>query len=136
MPATAICWSTYEFFKFMLSNENSEQYRSSVLSNNDISSKSQSKICNPSTESTLVNTANVRYVIPSPPVISTEILTKKTGSLHNSTSTDSAITGSQYTPTISRELPSISGVGVYTAINMKPIHTDRVFDPNVRGCSR
>ncbi|XP_031637241.1 mitoferrin [Contarinia nasturtii] len=26
MPATAICWSTYEFFKFILSNRNNENY--------------------------------------------------------------------------------------------------------------
>lgn len=30
MPATAICWSTYEFFKFYLCGMDADQYKSSI----------------------------------------------------------------------------------------------------------
>lgn len=136
MPATAICWSTYEFFKFMLSNENSDQYRSSVLGSSENFSKSLEKRHSPTADGTIKDASNVRYVIPKPPVISSELLTGNTGSLHHSSNNDSSIGGSQYIPSTSRELPSISGVGVYTAINMNPIHTERVFEPSMRSCSR
>lgn len=33
-PATAICWSTYEFFKFVLTNKSKDHYRSSVPAGN------------------------------------------------------------------------------------------------------
>lgn len=132
MPATAICWSTYEFFKFFLSRESKDLYRSSVMgSANMISNKTTGKSLT-TTDDHVTKSTNKRYVIPKPPVINADI--KPDNTLHRSTS-EPPITGTQYLPT-SRELPSISGVGVYTAINMNPMHTDRVFDPSMRGCSR
>lgn len=136
MPATAICWSTYEFFKFVLSNQNKDNYQSSVLS-----AKTQ---LSSTTDDQIMKSTNKRYVIPKPPVITTEIQTDLTAdivmdSCSSSESTlESTIAGSQYAretviPTTSRELPSISGVGVYSAINMNPMHTERVFDPSIRG---
>lgn len=134
MPATAICWSTYEFFKFVLSSENNDHYRSSVLGNDTNGSKLLEKSRDSSQKDQIIKSTHVRYVIPKPPVITTEIVTENTSSLHHSSTTD--IGGSQYVPATSRELPSISGVGVYTAISMNPIHTERVFDPSMRSCSR
>lgn len=122
MPATAICWSTYEFFKFVLSSKSKENYQSSVLNaKSKLSSTEQHKL----------------YVIPEIPKHPTEIRAELT----TDATLESNISGSQYTrePAISREsreLPSISGVGVYTAINMKPMHSERVFDSSIRGCNR
>lgn len=59
MPATAICWSTYEFFKFILSNKSNEYYRSSVSSSNVSPSKSLEKTRNSTAEE---HSPNVRYV--------------------------------------------------------------------------
>lgn len=134
MPATAICWSTYEFFKFILSSENNDRYRSSVLANSTSVDKLLEKKRNPQPDDQMKKSTHVRYVIPKPPVISTEILADEPSSIHHSSKPE--IGGSQYIPASSRELPSISGVGVYTAINMNPIHTERVFDPSMRSCSR
>lgn len=133
MPATAICWSTYEFFKFALSKEKNEHYRSSVLTNDKNVSKIPEKNCDKSSNDQIMKSTHVRYVIPKPPVITTDIVADDSPN-HRSSTTEPTIGGSQFTT--SRELPSISGVGVYTAINMNPIHTERVFDPSIRNCSR
>lgn len=139
MPATAICWSTYEFFKFILSNKSNDHYRSSVSSSNissnsgaSFQSKSLDKTRNPTPDD---HSTNVRYVIPKPPVITSDIITDNSSTIHHSTASDLNITGSQYIPGTSRELPSISGVGVYSAINMNPPHS-RVYDTSIRGCNR
>lgn len=121
MPATAICWSTYEFFKFVLSSKSKENYQSSVLNaKSKLSSTDEHKL----------------YVIPTPAELTTDAVMDNCQSV--ATTLESNISGSQYArePATSRELPSISGVGVYTAINMKPMHTERVFDPSMRGCNR
>lgn len=117
MPATAICWSTYEFFKFALSSKNNDHYRSSVSGSR-----------NPPLEK-VHNSTSDKYVIPKPPVIATEIIITES---NHSSPPELNLTGSQYIPVTSRELP----LGVYTAINMKPMHADRVYDPSIRGCSR
>lgn len=145
MPATAICWSTYEFFKFILSRKSNDDYRSSVSGSNrnnlSISrSNSDKKRNSTQDDSVAVKSANIRYVIPKPTVIATDIISDtKATALHHSSASDLNVTGSQYNTipvTSSRELPSISGVGVYTAVNMNSIHTERVYDPNIRSCSR
>lgn len=135
MPATAICWSTYEFFKFVLSNQNKDNYQSSGGVKPQINSP---------TDDQSIKSTHKRYVIPKAPVITTEIRTDLNADIvmdncssHGST-LESNIAGSQYAretviSATSRELPSISGVGVYTAINMNPMHTERVFDPSMRG---
>lgn len=48
MPATAICWSTYEFFKFYLCGLKPEEYKSSITG--------RSELAKPK--------ANVDYVLP------------------------------------------------------------------------
>lgn len=145
MPATAICWSTYEFFKFILSRKSNDDYRSSVSGSNRNSlsisrSNADKKRNSAQDDSAAVKSPNIRYVIPKPTAIATDIINDtKAAALHHSSASDLNVTGSQYTipVTTSRELPSISGVGVYTAVNMNSsIHTERVYDPNIRGCSR
>lgn len=44
MPATAICWSTYEFFKFYLCGIEREQYKSSISGKNLLQPKSTSQL--------------------------------------------------------------------------------------------
>lgn len=113
MPATAICWSTYEFFKFVLSSKSKENYQSSVLN---------------------VRTDTELYVIPKPPVIAELNTTAVIDNCNSYASTvESSISGSQR---ISEPATSRFEVGVYTAINMKPMHTERVFDSSIRGCNR
>lgn len=113
MPATAICWSTYEFFKYFLSSKSKDNYQSSVLN---------------------IRTDTELYVIPKPPVIAelNAAAVIDNGSSHTTTM-ESNISGSQR---VSEPATSRFEVGVYTAINMKPMHTERVFDPSIRGCNR
>lgn len=144
MPATAICWSTYEFFKFILSRKSKDDYRSSVSGSNrnnlSISRSNADKKRNSAQDdSAAAKSANIRYVIPKPTAIATDIINDtKAAALHHSSASDLNVTGSQYTIPVnaSRELPSISGVGAYTAVNMNSIHTERVYEPNIQGCSR
>lgn len=144
MPATAICWSTYEFFKYMLSKKHNENYRSSVSgSPHNLSvNKSTDKKRSPAQDEQASKAANqLRYVIPKPTVIATDIISDTgTTSLHHNSATDLSTSAAQSSTLIpaasSRELPSISGVGVYTAINMNSMHTESVYDPSVRGCNR
>lgn len=98
MPATAICWSTYEFFKFVLSSKSKDNYRN-------------------------VRTDAELYVIPKPPVIA-ELNT--TAVMDNCSPHQNTLE-----PATSR-----FDVGVYTAINMKPMLTERVFVPSIGGCNR
>lgn len=127
MPATAICWSTYEFFKFVLSSDK-DHYRSSVsgASSNKTLEKNHDSVAD---DHDYVR--SVRYVIPKATVITTDIVTDS-----NALTPETTINGSQFVPATSRELPSISGVGVYTAINMNPMQSDRVYDAGMRSCSR
>lgn len=43
MPATAICWSTYEFFKYFLSTQNVDRFQSTAHSSSDLD-QSDSKV--------------------------------------------------------------------------------------------
>lgn len=131
MPATAICWSTYEFFKFILSDKCESDYRSSVSGTNVGESTRKSSVeCSVSRPVQIIEAA---YVIPKPPaLLGAEISENKL----NSVDMQPNISGSQFIPLSARDLPSMSGVGtvgVYSAININSIHADRVYD---RGCTR
>lgn len=119
MPATAICWSTYEFFKFILSSKSKEGYKSSVSGSVNGAEPSFQSKSSPSKDENILKSANyVRYVIPKSSVSG--------NTLHHNAASDLNIAGSQYIPVTSRELPSIT-VGVYTT---------GVYDTNFRGRSR
>ncbi|KAH8388406.1 hypothetical protein KR093_005774 [Drosophila rubida] len=44
MPATAICWSTYEFFKFYLCGMDSDKYKSSITGRSELQTPKQSTV--------------------------------------------------------------------------------------------
>lgn len=135
MPATAICWSTYEFFKFMLSSQTHDDYRSTISGSRTTASdqttekKQKWSGANSAPDDALASaksTSSLRYVISKPTVIATDIISESTTStIHHSASAELNVSGPQYmTATTARELPSISSVGMYTAINMNSVHTD------------
>lgn len=135
MPATAICWSTYEFFKFMLSQKNQDDYRSTVSgkiasTNNNI----DAKISDKKRTSLQDESANK----PKRYVIATEIIADGT-TLHHSSSSSSTDSASPPASTLlpaARELTSISGAGVYNALSLNSMHTETMYDPISRGCNR
>lgn len=125
MPATAICWSTYEFFKFILSAQNHENYRSTV-SHSGYSSGDNNK-------KRILNDDALkqkRYVIAA-----------ENSSLHHNSNPNSI--GSD-TPTpakallpIARELSTtIPSSGAYNTLSLKSMHSDHLYDPIGRGCNR
>lgn len=130
MPATAICWSTYEFFKFMLSSQTHDDYRSTTSTNRPpISNQNNTtdlKWGSIQDDMPPKGTSNLRYVISKPTVIATDIISESsTATIHHSAPTEINVPGTQFmTATTTRELPSISGVGIYTAINMNSVHAD------------
>lgn len=120
MPATAICWSTYEFFKFFLSPKSRDDYQSTVTSPQSLQPKDviADKLRIDETK------LGLRYVLPTTSVSAAD--------------TDIAATiRSDGGTLVPRELPSMSGAGIYTALSLNTMHSDtgrsgRGFD---RGCS-
>lgn len=136
MPATAICWSTYEFFKYMLSQKKHEDYRSSVSGNNTISNsivdvKTEKKQRTSMSDDTVKQ--QKRYVIPKTTVITPDIIADGTTLHHSSSETNTPASTLLPAP---RELTSISGAGVYSTLSLSSMHTERMYDPNGRGCNR
>lgn len=119
MPATAICWSTYEFFKFTLTGQTQDEYKSSVSGQNPLKPKETSNVNPP-----------IKIDLPS---------VDKMGGLASSTfavgkqSTTSSMAANAVTadvgpprdggPLKPRELPAMSGAGMYNALSMNTIHT-------------
>lgn len=123
MPATAICWSTYEFAKFVLSRKSREDYQSSITT-----IKTKDVI----TDKVRIDEAKLglRYVLPTTSVSAADSIDDQQSTVPSSVREPPSIKP--------RELPSISATGVYsTALNLNTMHTDthagRNFD---RGCSR
>lgn len=121
MPATAICWSTYEFFKFFLSPKSRDDYHSTVTTPQLLQPKDviADKLRIDETK------LGLRYVLPTTSVSAadTDIAT-----------TIRTVDGTTIVP---RELPSMSGAGIYTALSLNTMHSDtarsgRGLD---RGCS-
>lgn len=133
MPATAICWSTYEFFKFILSQKNKDDYRSTVPGNTAASSGIDCKLSDKKRTSLQDESA----IKPKRYVIATEIIADGTALHHsNSSSADSASTPASTLLPTARELTSISGAGVYNALSLNSMHTETMYDPISRGCNR
>lgn len=156
MPATAICWSTYEFFKFMLSKKSREEYQSTVTTqlnhnSNSNSNKShpitkinQSQL-NPSTNTTTVllpkdvlaiddsaaNKLALRYVLPATSVSAADTNSNNNNNNsssnnnnNNSTTADVPSSVRESSSILPRELPAMSGAGVYTALSLNTRHTE------------
>lgn len=121
MPATAICWSTYEFFKFFLSPKSRDDYQSTVTTPQLLQPKDviADKLRIDETK------LGLRYVLPTTSVSAAD------------TDIATTIRGGDAATIVPRELPSMSGAGIYTALSLNTLHSDtgrsgRGFD---RGCS-
>lgn len=92
MPSTAICWSMYEFFKYFLSSHSGEQGDSAL-----------------------------RLVVPQPALVTDE---QRQDSRTGGDSWDGwGAAGVSSGPVkTSRELPSVSGVGLYGALSFNTVH--------------
>lgn len=136
MPATAICWSTYEFAKFILSQQSRDDYHSSrqlpsgVTLPKDILATAADKV---RLDDTL---GGLSYVLPSTSAGSKEFEEDPTSANSSndaeqeqqsafrparSETTSSVPSGSL----LSRELPSMSGAGIYSsALSLNTMHTE------------
>ncbi|GAB0098998.1 Mitoferrin [Sergentomyia squamirostris] len=109
MPAAAICWSTYEFFKSLISNQGLNASPATVAS---CRTKAGTEIAATIKSSTGDHhtTPGHRYVLP---VVNSDV----------------DISSGGLKP---RELPAMSGAGMYGALNMNTLHSDssttRQFD--------
>uniref|UniRef100_A0A6B2EFS0 Putative mitochondrial carrier protein mrs3/4 n=1 Tax=Phlebotomus kandelakii TaxID=1109342 RepID=A0A6B2EFS0_9DIPT len=104
MPATAICWSTYEFFKYVISNRGREFNSQAAAGRSKVVTETSAA------KSSDHHTTGHRYVLP---VVSSDV----------------EIQGGGLKP---RELPAMSGAGMYGALNLNTLHSDssttRQFD--------
>lgn len=111
MPATAICWSTYEFFKFLLTKETETRPQYTAPSPKEVVSLSVEKL-----RSGVVNTSEetaigLRYALPNT-IVSADASTDIPTSIRDTSTLKT------------RELPAMSGAGMYGAINMNTMHSD------------
>lgn len=149
MPATAICWSTYEFFKYYLGGLGRDQYKSSISGKNLLQPKDTTSLIPSVIVADLSlkaknnsDSSEVMYVLP--PTTSSA-----SSSTTSSSSSSSATTDDQPTPTLTREssqhaqLPSagpiktvceLSSSVTTPALNMNTRHTE-VKSPFDRGFS-
>ncbi|XP_065086606.1 mitoferrin [Ochlerotatus camptorhynchus] len=112
MPATAICWSTYEFFKYILT----EGTRGTVWSSS--SSSSSTDMVVDKTKDDKKQLSDLRYVLPvsaASAEASTSTLIVRSGA--SSTSGGERDSGR-------RELPAMSGAGIYGAMSYNTMHSN------------
>uniref|UniRef100_U5ETE7 Putative mitochondrial carrier protein mrs3/4 n=1 Tax=Corethrella appendiculata TaxID=1370023 RepID=U5ETE7_9DIPT len=113
MPATAICWSTYEFFKYMLSRTK-KSIDSSVIDENKFTKELRYVL--PVASSVSVS-AEASLTTTAPPLSTTTSLPSSTTTTTTS-STPSCQTKQQ------RELPAMSGAGIYGAMSYNTMHSN------------
>lgn len=144
MPATAICWSTYEFAKFILSRKSREDYQSSVttvgaaFTPKDVIAAAAEKVRLDDASGKI----GLRYVLPTTSASSTADVNfddELPATVVTTPSTTNITPLREPAPTtlMPRELPSMSGAGVYSALSLNTMHTEtssgRNFD---RSCNR
>lgn len=129
MPATAICWSTYEFAKFILSQQSREDYISSSHNNTHIIPKDV--LASAAEKVRLDDTIRLGYVLPStqaspmPDVAAANAADDDA----STAATDAKLprhspSNSNSSSLLPRELPSMSGAGVYSsALSLNTMHT-------------
>lgn len=101
MPATAICWSTYEFFKYLINGSKDKKP--------------------PTTVSLSATSVGLNYVtIPPSTIINTTTVTDPSSSTGLATIRDATTT----TPLKQRELPVMSGAGMYGALSLNTMHSE------------
>lgn len=134
MPATAICWSTYEFAKYVLSRQSRDDYHSSRQSASSVTLPKDILATAADKVRLDEKLGGITYVLPSTSAGSKEFDDEPSASdaseqpaqtstfrAARSESTSSVPTGSL----LSRELPSMSGAGVYSsALSLNTMHTD------------
>uniref|UniRef100_T1DEA6 Putative mitochondrial carrier protein mrs3/4 n=2 Tax=Psorophora albipes TaxID=869069 RepID=T1DEA6_9DIPT len=124
MPATAICWSTYEFFKYILT----QGARPLAWGINSSSSSSSGSSSSSSSETVVVSSADkiqkddkklpdLRYVLPVSAAAAAEA-----SSLIVRSGTSSSGGGERETGR--RELPAMSGAGIYGAMSYNTMHSN------------
>lgn len=157
MPATAICWSTYEFAKFILSRQSREDYHSSTSSGSPkllpaavqphLRHHPKDVLASAADKVRLDDAIRIGYVLPStrasPPDADDVHLGKGNDNDNDSDSSSSSNNGATSSSSNSaasshnhgnnstgtgsllpRELPSMSGAGVYSsALSLNTIHT-------------
>lgn len=132
-PATAICWSTYEFFKFMLSQRSHEDYRSTVSVAASSVTKSPGVAIKPDDPSKAEISDG--YVIPKRKLIrDNQIggpLALQANTVETANSPPSVAGTTKLLPP--PQLPSISGTGVYDALSYNTVHTDKIYDRKSSG---
>lgn len=126
MPATAICWSTYEFFKYILtgtanrggSGGGSRAGSSDIVATADLV-KDEKKL------------SDLRYVLPvssaSAEASSSMIVRSGTSSSSSSSSTPAGSSSSSG-DCGRRELPAMSGAGIYGAMSFNTMHSNTAAD--------
>lgn len=101
MPATAICWSTYEFFKYLLNRTHK-----SKLEPKDVVALS-------------TGVERLHYVLPVTASVSAET---NSITVASTTSPDQSV--SRELPGLKpRELPAMSGAGIYGALSFNTMHS-------------
>lgn len=78
MPATAICWSTYEFFKFYLCGMDADKYKSSITGRSELAKSDyvlpksdEDNVSEPTAESTANTTISKEPLSLHPPTTTT-----------------------------------------------------------------
>lgn len=111
MPATAICWSTYEFFKFLLTKETETRPQYTTPSPKEVVSLSVEKLRSGVVNNSEETTIGLRYALPNT-IVSADASTDIPTSIRDTSTLKT------------RELPAMSGAGMYGAINMNTMHSD------------
>lgn len=114
MPATAICWSTYEFFKYILT----EGSRGSVWSGSSGSSSSTDMVVD-KTKDDKKPLSDLRYVLP----VSAASAEASASSLIVRSGATSSTPGGER-DCGRRELPAMSGAGIYGAMSYNTMHSN------------
>lgn len=117
MPATAICWSTYEFFKYILT----APPRRAAISSSDYAASSAEHIKEDKKRSDL------RYVLP------VSAASAEASSSSSSLKVRSGNTSCGERDGGRRELPAMSGAGIYGAVSYNTMHSNdatHITDPH------
>lgn len=138
MPATAICWSTYEFFKFYLCGLDREHYKSSITGKNLLQPRETTALIPASivADATLLHVkekdANAAaYVVPSTAASAT-VASAAESTIHPTPSTTPSVTPTPLQPI--KTVCDLSSSVTAPTLNLHTRHTD-VKSPYDRGFS-
>lgn len=111
MPATAICWSTYEFFKYILTGTATRGSRggsADIVATADLVKDEKKQL------------SDLRYVLP----VSAASAEASSSASSLIVRTGASSTGGSSSPDCGRrELPAMSGAGIYGAMSFNTMHS-------------